>query len=89
MLVCAVTSDRTPDLKKLLNKRVSLIQKSENDYLYIAGKVQEKEGPNKRTIFIHILKACWFVRRSKGTLSWLQEKHIYDIMPQDNLELAS
>jgi hypothetical protein len=89
MLICAVTGTGTPDLRKLVGKRVSLVQKSENDYLYITGQVAQKAAPNKRTLYIHILKACWFVRRSKGSISWLQEKHIYDTTPQDDLELAS
>ena len=84
-LTCTVPGNT--DLKKLINKRVNFIQKSENDYLYISGDV--KERGNKKTVFINILKACWFVRKSKGTLSWLQEKHVYDISLRDDLELAS
>lgn len=88
-LICAVTSNDKPDLKKLANKRVNLIQKSENDYLYISGRVLLKDATNGRILFIHILKACWFVRKAKGTLSWLQEKHVYDTMPINELGLAS
>ena len=84
-LTCTVPGNT--DLKKLINKRVNFIQKSENDYLYISGDVKERR--NKKTVFINILKACWFVRKSKGTLSWLQEKHVYDISLRDDLELAS
>ena len=36
-LVCTLTGNE--DLKKLRNKRVNLIQKSEDDYLYISGQV--------------------------------------------------
>ena len=86
-LICITTGSE--DLKKLANKRVNLIQKSEDDYLYVSGEVKEKLDRNKKIFFISIVKACWFVRKSRGTLSWLQEKHIYDISPQDDLELAS
>src|SRR5688572_20958407 len=88
-LICAVTNNEKPDLKKLANKKINLIQKSENDYLYISGQILLKDSTNNRTLFIHILKACWFVRRSKGSLSWLQEKHVYDTMPVNELGLAS
>lgn len=86
-LICTTTGNT--DLKKLVNKKVNLIQKSEDDYLYISGEVKEKPDKNKKTVFISIVKACWFIRKSRGTLSWLQEKHIYDISPADDLELAS
>ncbi len=86
-LIC--TTAGNTDLKKLVNKKVNLIQKSEDDYLYISGEVKERSDKNKKTLFISIVKACWFIRKSRGTLSWLQEKHIYDISPQDDLELAS
>ena len=88
-LICAVTSPEKPDLKKLANKRVNLIQKSENNYLYISGRVLLKDAANNRILFIHVLKACWFVRRTKGSLSWLQEKHVYDTLPVNELGLAS
>jgi len=86
-LICITTG--SDDLKKLANKKVNLIQKSADDYLYISGEVKEKSDKNKKALFISIVKACWFVRKSRGTLSWLQEKHIYDMSPQDDLELAS
>lgn len=77
------------DLSELTNKKVNLIQKSNKDYLYIAGQAEEKIETNK-IVSIRILKACWFVRKTKGPLSWLQEKHIYEFLPHDSdLELAS
>ncbi|MGZ8508731.1 MAG: hypothetical protein ACXWWD_03545 [Chitinophagaceae bacterium] len=86
-LICLLKAD--DDLKKLRNKKVNLVQKSEDDYLYISGQVTDTITKDKKEVLVHILKACWFVRKSKGSLSWLQEKHIYDIMPLDDLELAS
>lgn len=87
ILTCTLADNA--DLDELVNRKVSLVQKSEDDYLYISGEVKEKVDANKKTLYVNILKACWFVRKSRGSLSWLQEKHIYDIMPQDDLELAS
>lgn len=86
-LICITTGNA--DIKKLVNKKVNLIQKSEDDYLYISGEVKEKPDADKKILFISIVKACWFVRKSKGSLSWLQEKYIYDISPLDDMELAS
>ncbi len=64
------------DLSKLANRNVNLVQKYENDYLYISGQVEEKEGNSKKMLSFKIIRACWFIRKSKGTLSWLQEKYI-------------
>lgn len=89
LLICALTESGKPDIKRLLGKKVNLIQKSENDYIYLSGVVQETPGSNKRTLYIQLFKACWFVRRSKGSLSWLQEKYVYESFPLQNLELAS
>jgi hypothetical protein len=86
-LVCVCTGN--VNLKKLVNKKVSLIQKSENDYLFMCGEVKQKPGRDKKFFYVSLLKACWFVRKSRGTLTWLQEKHVYDITPQDDVELAS
>jgi hypothetical protein len=86
-LTCTIAD--AMDLNKLANKKVSLVQKSEDDYLYISGEVNERVDANTKTLSINILKACWFVRKSKGSLSWLQEKHVYSILPEDDLGLAS
>ena len=83
-------ADRT-DLKKIIPGKVSLIQKSDKNYLYISGEIDEieKHGTgNKKTFSMRIVRACWFILKSKGSVSWLQEKYIYDISATD-LELAS
>jgi hypothetical protein len=64
--------------RKMLNKQVNLIQKYHDDYLYIAGKVTDEGELNKKVLAVQITKACWFVRKSKGSISWLQEKYVYD-----------
>ena len=87
-LLCFV--EEKTDLRKLVNKNVNVIQHSGDDYLYITGQVEENTKKIAKTISVRILKACWFVRKTKGELSWLQKKHIYDIYTQENeLGLAS
>lgn len=77
------------DLKKIVPGKVTLIQKSEKNYLYISGEIEKQVFGNKKTFSIRITRACWFILRSKGSVSWLQEKYIYDISENDALELAS
>ncbi len=79
-LKCFIIENVNAD--KLLNKRVTLIQRSENDYLYLSGVV-EKAEKEKSTVSIRILKACWFVRQNGGGISWLQEKFIFTISQHD------
>jgi hypothetical protein len=86
-LNCVVTDDFSG--RKLLNKNVNLIQKSHNDYLYITGQVSGEVNGKGKILSIRILKACWFVRRSKGSVSWLQEKYTYENFLQENVVLAS
>ena len=83
-----VISDDSPK-RKLLNKNVNLIQKSHEDYLHITGRVSEEINKKGKILSIRILKACWFVRRSKGSVSWLKEKYIYEPIPDKQMELAS
>jgi len=86
-LNCVVTDDSPR--KRLVNKSVHLIQKSHNDYLYITGEIDDEVNRKGKILSIRILKACWFVRRSKGSVSWLQEKYIYEKFPASTFELAS
>ena len=62
---------------KLINKNIHLIQKYHQDYLYTTGKVIMEGQSNNRILFVRILKARWFVRKSRGSVSWLQEKQMY------------
>lgn len=86
-LNCLVT-ENSPG-KDLVNKHVNLIQKHHNDYLYITGQVADEVNGKGKILSIRILKACWFVKRSKGSVSWLQEKYIYERFPVQEMELAS
>lgn len=89
LLICALTEFGKAEAGNLVGKKVNLIQKSENDFIYLSGEVEEAPGSNKRALYIRLRKACWFVRKSKGSLSWLQEKHVYEVFPLEPLELAS
>ena len=75
-LLSCITADNP--YKRLLNKRVNLIQKYHDDYLYIAGRVTNEGQKNKKVLAVQITRACWFVKKSKGSTSWLQEKYVYD-----------
>jgi hypothetical protein len=86
-LNCLVTGESMKH--KLLNKEVNIIQKSHNDYLYITGQVEEEVTTKGKILSIRILKACWFVRKRKGSVSWLQEKYLYENYAPQELGLAS
>ena len=74
-LNCMITDD--VNHPKLINKNIHLIQKYHEDYLYTTGKVIMEGQSNNRILFVRIVKAHWFVRKSRGNVSWLQEKLIY------------
>jgi hypothetical protein len=87
LLNCIIQQDACS--VSLLEKNVSLIQKDKEDYLYITCKVKEEILKNTAVIIsMEILKACWFTRRSKGSVSWLQEKYMYEILEED-MNIAS
>ena len=73
-----------PESKELLqlkNKRVSVLQKSKDDFLYITGRAETSTKIGS-VLQVRIVKACWFIRKRKGSVTWFQEKHIYDRIPQ-------
>jgi hypothetical protein len=74
-LNCLITDD--VNHPKLINKNIHLIQKYHEDYLYTTGKVIMEGQSNNRILFVRIVKAHWFVRKSRGNVSWLQEKLMY------------
>jgi hypothetical protein len=87
-LECYANSKKDPRMLK--NKIVSLIQKHDNDYLYISGLTEKiLPGIGGKILSIRIYKACWFVKQSKGTLSWLKEKHVYDLTSRQKLQITS
>jgi len=74
--ISCVASDDLP-VHKLLNKNVVLIQKDRENYLYIGGRIIRESKKNKLLLSIDIKKACWYIRKSKGSVTWLQEKCQY------------
>ena len=69
---------------RLLSKNVNFIQKDKEDYLYITCKVTDEIVQNSAVIVsMEVLKACWFTRKSRGNISWLKEKYIYQAMPNE------
>ena len=72
----------------LMNKEVVLIQKNNKDYLYITGHVEDEVKTSSKVISLKITKACWFVRKAKGNISWLRQKYIYE-NPDRNIDIAS
>ena len=72
----------------LLNREVVLIQKSNNDYLYVSGRVDDEVKTSSKVVSLSITKACWFVRKSKGSTAWLRQKYIYE-NPERRIDIAS
>ena len=88
VLHCIVTGEDMTS-EDIINKKVNLIQKYQNDYLFITGEVSAEVKKKVQILSINIAKACWFVRKTKGATSWLQEKHTYENFPVEELEMAS
>jgi hypothetical protein len=83
-LNCVIKDDKFQ--ASLLNREVNLVQKKDDDYLYISGKVDDEVRSQGKTIRLKIIKAFWFTRKKKGSAVWLQEKFTYE---QDDMEKAS
>lgn len=64
-----------------VNKQVSIVQKLNDDYIYITGLVTSQRLQKETTLRIQILKACWMVRKIEGNLTWLEEKLVYELNP--------
>jgi hypothetical protein len=75
-LNCVINS--TPFSSSLLNREVVLIQKNNNDYLYVSCRVDDEVKTSSKVVSLSITKACWFVRKSKGSTAWLRQKYIYE-----------
>jgi hypothetical protein len=72
----------------LLSRTVSLVQKDKENYLYITCRVTDEVKRNSVVVMsLEVLKACWFTRRSRGTMRWLQEKYMYEAYPE--MDMAS
>jgi hypothetical protein len=87
LLNCIVNIDQW-DIS-LMSQNVSLIQRDKEDYLYITCRVTDEIRKDAAAIVsMEVLRACWFTRKSRGSVTWLQEKYMYEAM-QQKLEKAS
>jgi hypothetical protein len=81
---------RRADIRPFENKFVSLVQKKQDEYLYLAGQVEDvSPARGGKIISIRIFKASWFIRKSRGSLSWLQEKQVVTIVADEELQMVS
>ncbi len=80
-LNCIITDDSS--CYPMAVKNVNLIQKNQDDYLYIVGEVMGEMQENGKILSIHIMKASWFVRKRKGRLSWFKEKYVYETLKEE------
>lgn len=64
--------------KRFINRNVNLIQKYHNDYLYITGVVTNEINGRSKILSIRILKASWFVKKERKSVSWLEEKYMFE-----------
>ncbi len=85
-LNCVIRGGEADD--SMLNKEVVLIQKNNKDYLYITGRIDDEVKTSSKVISLRVNKACWFVRKAKGNISWLTQKYIYE-NPELNIDIAS
>src|SRR5258706_7855561 len=76
-LHCVITSD-IPANMKIRGKKVHLIQKYNDNYFFIAGYILREVQETTRIVSIGIIKASWFVRKKRGSVSWLREKYTYE-----------
>lgn len=76
-LHCVITSE-LPVNMKIRGKKVHLIQKYNDNYFFIAGYILREVQETTRIVSIGIIKASWFVRKKRGSVSWLREKHTYE-----------
>ncbi len=76
-LYCIVAEEIPAELK-MSNKPIHIIQKYHSEYLFISGHICDEVKKNPRILSVAVIKASWFVRKNKGSVSWLREKHTYE-----------
>ena len=76
ILHCVFTG-QVPANLRMRGKKVHLIQRHKDDYLFVAGYIIREVQNTARVISIDITKASWFVQKRRGDVSWLREMHTY------------
>ena len=74
-LNCVITDDLPS--QKMINKNVTLVQKDHENFVYIDGRITSEIKKNRLILSVDIKKACWYILKKKGSVSWLQEKCVY------------
>jgi hypothetical protein len=77
LIHCTLAGDNDSDVKTG-NKRIHLIQKNQNDYFFISGRLTGEMGNNQRILSIAVIKASWFEKKRRGNTTWLREKFTYE-----------
>ena len=86
-LHCVITGDLPANIK-IRGKKVHLIQKYNDNYFFISGFILREVQETTRILSLGIIKASWFVRKRRGSVTWLREKYTYET-EQEVLLLAS
>jgi hypothetical protein len=86
-LHCVINSEM-PAHMKIRGKKVHLIQKYSDNYFFISGYIMREVQETNRILSIGIIKASWFIRKRRGSVTWLREKHTYE-NEQQPLSMAS
>jgi hypothetical protein len=72
-----VIADEVPKGRKV-GEKVHLIQKHKDDYFFIAGRIADQAKDIPGVLSIDITRAFWFVRKRRGSVTWLREKYTYE-----------
>jgi hypothetical protein len=64
---------------QLMNRDLVLIQKNGDDYFYITGRMDEETKKPGKVVSLRIIKACWFIRRKKDNVVWMQQKCVFEL----------
>ncbi len=86
-LNCVIHEDENAT-EALLNREVVLIQKDKDDYLYLTGLINDEIRNGCKVVSLKINKACWFIKKKRGSVVWLQQKYMFE-NPIQNVEKAS
>lgn len=72
-----ILADAAP-MENLLHREITLVQKDRDNYIYVDGEITKVSKRKNIIVSVKVNKACWFIRKRKGSVSSLQEKCIYE-----------